>query len=166
MQAETDLTARLRFPDGTPRILRVCRLHLGGCLGFDGRRIGLRAIAVTGRHTDTTASHNGVTSTDTDYTYDELGRLTQVAATFFNGTGGSTTSTTAYDYLVSGQLLAEATNGTTTSRRYDPLGRLLGQETVSSAGALATFDYFLDKAGHRLRIDEMIDPDPPGRLFV
>jgi RHS repeat-associated protein len=118
--------------------------------------------AITGRHTGTTASHNGVTSTDTDYTYDELGRLTQVAATFFDPTtpGGSTTSTTDYGYTAGGKLVQESTNGTTTTRRYDVLGRLLGQDTTSAAGTLATFDYYHDKAGHRLRIEEFIDHDP------
>ena len=99
-----------------------------------------------------------MTTTDVSYDYDKLGRLVQVAATTLNGSAAS--STTDYAYFASGQLARQDTDGVVSTWGYDPLGRLLRLATESAAGELALFTYALDKAGHRLRIDETIDPDP------
>jgi fibro-slime domain-containing protein/RHS repeat-associated protein len=95
--------------------------------------------------------------TDIRYAYDALGRLETVTAIELNDAVLGTPLVTSYTYDVVGNVLTTAQpNGTVETRTYDDLGRL---DTIvhrdASNAVLASFDYTVDAAGHRVAVDEL-----------
>jgi RHS repeat-associated protein len=83
----------------------------------------------------------------TTYTFDGLNRMSTVT--------DPEGDVTRYSYNSVGNLeTTEFANGTTESRVYDDLNRLVFLETVGPAGVVASFDYTLDAVGNRTHVLE------------
>jgi RHS repeat-associated protein len=88
-----------------------------------------------------------VPSGQTSYSFDEQNRLKTVT----DPQAGVTT----YTYDLAGNLIKTTlANGTTETREYDLLNRLLYLQNSNSSGVINSFRYTLDKVGNRLAIVE------------
>ena len=88
-----------------------------------------------------------VPSGQTSYNFDEQNRL----KTVIDPQAGVTT----YTYDLAGNLIKTTlANGTTETREYDLLNRLLYLKNSNSSGVINSFRYTIDKVGNRLAIDE------------
>ena len=88
-----------------------------------------------------------VPSGQTSYSFDEQNRLKTVT----DPQAGVTT----YTYNLAGNLIKTTlANGTTETREYDLLNRLLYLQSSNSSGVINSFRYTLDKVGNRLAIVE------------
>jgi RHS repeat-associated protein len=114
----------------------------------DGSRLEYTYDAVGNVTSLTTFLPGAATGRVTAYTYDALSRLTGVT-----DPAGRTT-TYAYDQV--GNLIQTAyPNGTSTEYGYDDLNRLLTVEHRRGATVLDRFEYSLDAAGSRSRVDAL-----------
>lgn len=85
-----------------------------------------------------------------EYTYDEMDRLTTVQDRRL------TDGTTTYSYDTVGNLLEYIyPNGLRTTQSFDALNRLVGIETERSGTDLASYNYSLEPAGHRISVTEL-----------
>jgi RHS repeat-associated protein len=95
-----------------------------------------------------------VPSGQTSYSFDEQNRLKTVT----DPQAGVTT----YSYDLAGNLIKTTlANGTTETREYDLLNRLLYVQNSNSSGVINSFRYSLDKVGNRLSVVEQDGSSTP-----
>ncbi|MHC5537619.1 RHS repeat-associated core domain-containing protein [Singulisphaera rosea] len=91
------------------------------------------------------------TNTDTQYGYDDLGRLKTVTVDKLDGISLGSPLATTYTYDLNNNLITtNLPNGTTETRQYDPLNRLSFLKTTDpSAVVISSYRYSLDLNGNR-----------------
>ncbi len=100
----------------------------------------------TGRETAVTTSN-----TDIRYAYDDLGRMTTVTVDKLDGVSLSASLVTTYTYDLNNNLIGTSLpNGTSETRQYDSLNRLIFLKNTGPANAvISSYIYSLDPNGNR-----------------
>ncbi len=100
-----------------------------------------------------TGEETGVSTGDTSiqYGYDQAGELTSVTVNELNDQPVAPSLVTSYTYNSDGDLsTTQNANGTTESRDYNSLGRLMSIVDFNASGIYAQFDYTYDSDGNVL----------------
>jgi RHS repeat-associated protein len=104
----------------------------------------------TGRETEVSTAN-----TDIQYAYDQEGRLSTVTTTKLDGATLGTPLVTTYGYDLNNNLVSTSLpNGTSETRTYDVLNRLVSLTNTGPSGVISGYTYAMDPVGHRTAVQE------------